>query len=239
MDSQRNIAPSHRPSYREKYSIIIPAAGAGRRMRTYGPKSLIEIHNQSILQKQLVEIQKAFKIFEVVLVGGFEFDKLAKEAPNGICLVENKDYQETNVLHSIKLGLDRVTTDKVLVIYGDLIFNNECLALPFHKESGLVLTNTMKKEEVGCILENNRIANLFYQLESKWAQISYFTGLELTMLKDIANEGFSSSWFGFEAINKIIDNGGNFKAFAPKNAKAIDIDCSADLKTYEHSHKAF
>jgi 2-C-methyl-D-erythritol 4-phosphate cytidylyltransferase len=48
-----SIELSHRPSNREKYSIIIPAAGLGRRMKTYGPKSLTPIGNETILSKQL------------------------------------------------------------------------------------------------------------------------------------------------------------------------------------------
>jgi len=233
-----SIAPSHRPSHRDKYTIIIPAAGMGRRMKTYGPKSLLPIStNECILEKQLVTINNTFKYYEVILIGGFEFKTLENKTPNGIKLIENKDYDTTNVLHSISLGLEAATTNKVLIIYGDLIFNQECLMAPFYKESCLILSDYMKSDEVGCVTNNHYVNHMFYQLDNKWAQIAFLTGKELEMLIQIAKD--NPHWFGFEAINSIIDNGGKFYSFKPKKANAIDIDSSVDLKVYENSYKDF
>ncbi len=222
-----------RPSRREKYSIIIPAAGLGRRMKTYGPKSLISINDdETIISRQIQNIKECFRRHEIILVGGYQIEKLQKTVKDEVKLVYNKDYVDTNVAASIKIGLDHVTTNRVIVIYGDLIFNSNCLNLPFHKESALVVCDSMKKEEVGCVIENSIVQNVFYQLPNKWAQISFFTGAELQLLKNILKNDRTNVWFGFELINSIINAGGQFNSLIPEDGNIVDIDSSIDLKAY-------
>jgi choline kinase len=206
----------------------------GRRMKIYGPKSLVPVNDeQTILSRQLELIDSCFKRYEIILVGGFQHEKLESKITSKVKFIVNKEYERTNVLHSIGLGLNKVTTDKVLIIYGDLVFNRECLFLPFNKESAIVVADSMKQEEVGCIANDDILENIFYKLASKWAQIGFFTGQELELLKEIAKNPVNNMWFGFEAINKIISRGGQFKVFSPDNARAVDIDSSYDLKLME------
>lgn len=222
-----------RPSYRDKYTIIIPAAGLGKRMKIYGPKSLVKINDEhTILSKQIEIINSCFKHCEIIVVGGYQFDKLSSNVKN-VRFIYNKDYESTNVLYSIGLGLKKAKTNKVLIIYGDLVFNKECIDLPFNKESAVVVSSIMKDEEVGCIYNNGVLENVFYKIPTKWAQIAFFTGPELDILKQILKQEKTSYWFGFEAINDIITRGGIFKVFEPINGRAVDIDSSYDLKLME------
>lgn len=236
MASTRHIALSHRPSNRDKYSIIIPAAGTGKRMKIYGPKSLTPYNNGTILSNQVKLIRECFNYYEIILVGGYQIDKLKSSVDDDIRVINNTNYESTNVLHSISLALNKIKNDRVVVIYGDLIFNKECLYLPFHNESGIVISEGMKDEEVGCIITNNILQNIFYRLPNKWAQIAYFTDNELLQLRQIAQN--KPDWFGFEAINQIIINGGQFKTFCPKNAKSFDIDCTHDLKKINNENSS-
>lgn len=223
-----------RPSYRDKYTIIIPAAGLGKRMKIYGPKSLVKISDShTILSKQIETINMCFKHCEIIVVGGYQYEKLQSDIKN-VKFIYNKDYETTNVLYSIGLGLKRAKTNKILVIYGDLVFNKECIDLPFNKESAVVVSSTMKDEEVGCIYNDGFLENVFYKIPKKWAQIVFFTGTELDILKNIIKQEKTSYWFGFEAINDIIVRGGIFKVFEPTNGRAIDIDSSYDLKLMEN-----
>lgn len=224
------MEPLSRPSKRDKYSIIIPAAGVGKRMKMYGPKSLVKLdNNHTILSRQIALIQKCFRHNEIIVVGGFQYDKLEKKT-NGAKLVFNGNFETTNVLDSILTGIAAATSDKVLVIYGDLVFNEQCLNLPFYKESAIVVCDTMKEEEVGCIYHHNVLENVFYRLPNKWAQITFFTGRELQLLKNLNHVPNANMWFGFEAINYIINHGGVFNILKPENGYAVDIDTSSDLK---------
>ena len=222
-----------RPSYRDKYTIIIPAAGLGKRMKIYGPKSLVKINdNHTILSNQIEIINSCFRHCEILVVGGYQYEKLESDAKN-VKFLYNPDYETTNVLHSISIGLKKSKTNKVLVIYGDLVFNQECLDLPFLKESAVVVSKIMKDEEVGCIYNDGMLESVFYKIPTKWAQIAFFTGWELDLLNNIARQEKNAYWFGFEAINEIINKGGRFRVFEPEEGRAVDIDSSYDLKLLE------
>ena len=87
----------------------------------------------------------------------------------------------------------------------------------------------MSEDEVGCIVVNDRLEQMLPDIPNKWSQISFFAGRELEILKKIAWDRKKETYFGFEAINSIIDKGGTFNAHKIRGSKIIDIDCSKDL----------
>ena len=53
---------------KEKINVIIPAAGIGRRMKSYGPKPLIKIGNSTIIKNQINLLQAYIPDINIVLV---------------------------------------------------------------------------------------------------------------------------------------------------------------------------
>jgi choline kinase len=213
--------------------VIIPAAGCGRRMKSYGPKSLLEIKNQDIISNQLSIIEKILPQATVSIICGFKSEKLMRRVPESIIKVENELYETTNVARSIGIGLRTIReTATLLLIYGDLFFNSitiECLDLSH--SCVLINNNTMTEEEVGCIIdENGSLQNMMYDLPNKWAQIAVFNGKELTLLKQLCWDKKNYHKFGFEIINEIIEKGGSFMCLNNRKCKVIDIDTSKDIE---------
>lgn len=232
MRDTKTFAAINKPQ-NKKYSIIIPAAGMGKRMKSYGPKSLIKVDdNNTILDRQISIIRYTFNNPEIILVGGFEFEKIQKHTKNKrLKLVKNEDFETTNVMSSIKIGLSHASYNDIIIIYGDLVFNTNCLKAPFGSYSIALLDNSyMSDDEVGCIIQDKEIRNMMYDLPNKWAQIVYLTGNELDLLKQICQNSKYDAYFGFEILNIIINSGGNIKSYLPKNSKVTDIDTSKDLK---------
>ena len=162
----------------DSVSVIIPAAGMGRRMKSYGPKPLIKIGNSTIIKNQVSLLQSYIPNSNIILVCGFRAEKLMNETPSHILKVENELYEQTNVVRSIAMGL-RISGDcsKVMVVYGDLVFNSETLRSISFKESSIIVTDsTMGVDEVGCIIDESdqTLTNLMYDLPEKWGQISVF-----------------------------------------------------------------
>lgn len=211
----------------DKYSVIIPAAAAGIRMRSYGPRCLIKVGERTVLDRLLEKINKRFHNNEVIVVGGFEGAKLKRRLPKGVKFVENKEYEETTSVKSISLALNHVTTNKVILINGDLVFNDD---LPLFKESALVVGGIKKDGEVGCVVTNGIVQNIMYDLTPKWSQIAFFTGDELKKLKELSAIYYRT--LIFEVINSIIYSGGEFKAIMQKGV-STDIDNSKDIKVAE------
>lgn len=230
-DAVRHVAATKAPRKTKKYSIIIPAAGAGTRMITYGAKPLIKLKSgHTVLSKQIGLIDRVFSQYEIILVTGFQAERVMNATPNHIIQIQNTNHENTNVAHSIGLGLRAATTDNVVIILGDLVFNYETLCVPFDHESALVICNTMKDEEVGCVLHKNMIEQVFYGIPNKWAQIAYFTGKALEMLRQQTWDTANSKCFTFEIINNILDKEIPMRAYIPKKAHAIDIDASKDIE---------
>lgn len=228
----RNITSINKPA-KQKFSFIIPAAGQGSRMKSYGIKSLIKLNGETLIERQLRQISHGFSNCEIIVVTGFESNRLVRRLPSYVKTIENKFFLQTNVAYSIGLGLTIAKTDNIVIMYGDLVFNQETLIAPFHQESTLLIDSygLMKNDEVGCILEKNMVRNMMYGLPNKWGQIIFITGHELRLFKEQMVNKNSYRHLGFEIINSIISNGGKFKAVKPKNMMITDIDTSKDITT--------
>jgi len=214
--------------------VIIPAAGMGRRMKSYGPKPLIQIGNSTIIKNQISLLQTYIGSTALVLVCGFKATTLMNETPQYILKIENERYEETNVARSIGLGLRVIATaSKVIVIYGDLVFNSATIkSLDLEQSSIVVAGPDMGENEVGCIIdhEHQQLSNLMYDLPYKWGQIAIFMGKELELLKHLCWDEKNYTKFGFEIINQILYKGGSFKCIQNPNIKIVDIDNSKDIE---------
>lgn len=219
-------------------TVIIPAAGEGLRMKSYGPKSLIKLNNHlTLLEYQVKLIRKQFENPTIIVVAGHEFQRVMSHSPSDIIYIENERHATTNVVKSIGLGLRATLTNRVLILYGDLICNTAALKVSLNNESLVFIdtSDTMTENEVGCIINNNYVEHMLYDLPNKWAQIVYLTGKELALFRELAEHPEYERWYGFEALNHIIANNGKLKAVKPKNIKANDIDTSKDLSIAHES----
>lgn len=230
----KHIAPISKPG-NSKFSVIIPAAGVGSRMRSYGAKSLLKLNDSvTILDNQLTNIYKNFPKVEIIIVYGFDGNKIYKKyahSPSVKC-VENENYNTTNVVSSIDIGLQHTTTNRVLIIYGDLVFNAHTLQSPFGAYSMVIVDQQdglMGKDEVGCVIHNHTLERMMYDLPNKWGQIAYFEGLELQLLRELCHKTEHQMYFGFEIINMIMNHGGTFTTYSSKFNKIIDVDSSKHL----------
>ena len=228
----RNIVSLKNGQDLQPLTIIIPGAGQGTRMKSYGPKPLTKIGNSTIIERQTKLLKEQFPNATIILISGYEAVRVMNNSPEGIIHIENERFASTEVLKSIAIGLRATITNRVLLVYGDLVFNSDTLKYPLKDKSLLFIdtSNTMTEDEVGCTINSkNEVENILYDLTPKWAQISYFVGKELKLLQQLAFNPLNEKLFGFEIINEIINKGGIFTTASPKNIMVNDIDCSKDI----------
>ena len=215
------------------YSIIIPAAGSGRRMKSYGPISLVQIKpNVTLVDYQLKAIRKKLRPKEIIIVVGYHANKIMNYLPNDIIKVENERYEHTNVVRSIGMALRACTTNNVLIIYGDLAFNDATLEID-HLERSAVITdnsNITSADEVGCVIHEDKIENIFYNIEPRWAQVVYIREPVLSVFKKICWDANKAKYFGYEVLNELLTRNIVIQNYTPPNIKTIDIDTSKDLQ---------
>jgi len=215
---------------KKKYSILIPAATVSNRMKKYGPKPLIKINNKTILESQISIFDKIIKDYEIIIIGGFEYNKIKELNSNKIFTVENKNYDETNVVYSIGLGLRYCNYENLIIVYGDLIFNEFALNTIHSNESSVIISNSMKDSDVGCVIHNQILVQMSYGIGNKWSQILHLKDKELDIMKKYCMDDNNYKCFGFEAINNCIDNKGKIKTLLPNKIYTKDIDSLIDIK---------
>jgi bifunctional N-acetylglucosamine-1-phosphate-uridyltransferase/glucosamine-1-phosphate-acetyltransferase GlmU-like protein len=218
---------------KNKITVIILAAGCSYKMKSYGARCLITLpNNMTVLERQIQIVKKAFTNVEIILICGVDAIKVMNSIADPIIKIENENYETTSSVRSLAIGLRAATSNKAIIIFGDLVFNEETLLNLDHSTSGLLLDNSgiMNKNTAGCIINtDNMIENMSYDLENKWVQIGLFVNKELALLKQIVWGKNKDKLLMFEVINDVINRGGQLKMLKPANMKIIDIDSAKDL----------
>ena len=241
-NSSRFIVPAKKsPSgtaEHKKLSVIIPVAGMGHRMKSYGPKCLFPTSkNRTILERTLTNVKKVFPYSEIIVIVGFEADKIIKTLPSYVRVVENQLYEQTNIVESLRLALNNCIHDNVLIIHGDLIFNIYTLN-DITSEGSCAIVDTQDRfgnNEIGVNIFDNKITNFSYGLSSKWAQIIYLTGNELDSFKNLCSQRDKNKMYMFEILNMVIDQKGSIQAREPKGMQIVEIDSLKDLPNWGKS----
>jgi choline kinase len=232
--AKKNKTPPLRHPTSGDLSIIIPAAGMGLRMKSYGPKALIKVNNRdTLIERQIKILSRVYPYADIFIVVGFNSEKIVDKLKNyqKIRFIHNPIHDQSNVLYSIGLALNACITSSALVVYGDLIFNKEAVRSLDDKTSKVIVESSglMRPSEVGVVAQNGEAKNFAFGLECKWGQIVYLSGKELNIMKRISLKRERSQWLGYEGLNYIMSQGGKFTYLSPGNMKIIEIDHSKDL----------
>jgi L-glutamine-phosphate cytidylyltransferase len=214
-------------------SVVILSAGAGLRIRSNEPRSLIKINNETLINHQIKAIEKSLSNHEIVGVFGTHIDRIIKKLNGKIRVVENQLHESTNNSESMRLGLNNCTNNSIVFIHGDIYFEPDLLREANYNKSFLVLdaNGDIGEKEVGVTVSKKNVSILSYGLKKKWCQICHVTGKELKILKGIFSKFKQSDkkMLSFELINKIIENGGSFTFYEKKDSHVVEIDCIKDL----------
>lgn len=231
----RHIAPAKKLSNHE-YShttFIILAAGVGKRMKTYGPKSLLSyIDDATILDYQIQTIYEWYPQADIIVVVGFEYQKFIqyKDKYPSVRVVHNHIHDIAGTLYSTKLGILSSIGNRVVVLHGDLIFSPNAIQNLTEGKSKLVACNTIEPNSVGIVDDQGLVTNISYGLEHKWGQIVFFTGREYQLLSQLLyGNGELHRLYLYEGIKHVIDNNGQFYLHEPQNIQVYDIDSYKEL----------
>lgn len=226
----RNVHQIKTP--KQKVSVILLTAGVSSGGKYLGNKSLLLMNNRrTLLENQIQTIHKVLPSAEIVLVSGFEAGRVMDMCEDHVICVENERYEETNTTKSLGMGLRAATGNKVIVIYGDVVFNSTAISKVDLDKSSLLYHDSNEHESVGCVInEFGHLENLMYGVGKHWIQIFSLVGKELDLLRSITWDKKNEKLLGFEAINKAISSGGSFSCITNKNIVALDIDNVQDFK---------
>ena len=124
---------------------IILAAGSGTRLGHYTkeiPKALVDINGKSIIERQ-IELFKKNGITEIFVVRGYKKEKFCLE---DITFIDNENFANNNQLASLVLAQNRISGN-VLILYGDLLFEQSILDQILMSNSDISVTIDLKWKE--------------------------------------------------------------------------------------------
>jgi NDP-sugar pyrophosphorylase family protein len=86
--------------------IIIPVAGLGKRMKAYGPKASIRIDKEeTVLSRQIKILRNFFPKSKIIVVCGFQKEKIFEIIDEDIVCVENKNCELKEQGKFVKVSL--------------------------------------------------------------------------------------------------------------------------------------
>lgn len=219
----------------QKLSIIISASSYIQRMKSYGPPILFK-HNSGItlLEYQIKLIKEIFPESEIILISGLWADRVANLKTDDFRIVENQLFESTNEVEDIRLGLNNITTNNVLIFSGDMYFNKDTL-INIPSESFVIYDskNQLSNIEIGMTIVDKNATTLSFDLINKYTGIIYINTNVFDKFKKVCLDRTKSRLFLFEIINNLITNGIKFRAFDPPDMKILKINSVQQLKQYE------
>lgn len=215
MRKQFVISPkqSRRPDHKrsELVSIILLSENHGYRMKSYGPISLVKIGEKTLLEHQVDAVSSAFINFEIVLCAGFETNKIynfVKKTYGPSCrirIVENQVYYHSNCCESIRLCMNNVMTDKIIICGGGVLLTSYYLKNLDLRRSSLLYQDSDKKDnfDIGVIENSKRLEMLSLAAKDKtWTELFYISGdRQVNSFYSIVSKPEFKTKFFFEAIN--------------------------------------
>jgi len=213
-------------------AIVIPAAGLGRRMKSCGPKATIRCANdEPLICRQIRLLREQFDNPWIVVVLGFGSDKIRRVLPPDIHIVTNESYSETNVAHSILLGLMSCPPWLPhVVLYGDLVFNKELLKSIDLTRSSIVIDQKKGREsEVGVTVVQDQATVFSYGLPTKWSHVATLLQPEQDLFKELMSDAHRRKHFAYEVLNEMLERGGTLAAVTNNKIDLVEVDSSRDI----------
>ena len=220
------------PNLNSEIAVVIPSASPS----LLGNRSLLDIFGKPLIEHQIAAIYNILPGCKIVLVGGYQINLLRKVCKkfSNIKLIDNKQWENSGVAHSIALGAQETGRKKILIIYGDLIFTSKSIHDMIETLDGSYLLTgaSPKKSKMPGINANidGKISSMAFGLKTPWLQMAYFTDSDKRIFLETATRKGRSSWLFHEVINKAIDSGLSVSLSKTKSL-VRDLDTEKDYQS--------
>lgn len=223
--------------YSDNISFVIMAGGIPYGAKSLGVRSLYSVDDRTLIDIQVETIRTVFGGAEIIIVSGFESNRLVGARPNHTRIVENQMYVEYNEIEEMRLAINNATTNSIVFLPADCLFNLHTISKIDYSVScaWIGFKNKISKTELGCNITDRDINHIDYGLENKFTNIFHLTGKELDKARQICKKSENKTWFAFEVLNSIIKNGGVIKRLDYTMSEIVKINKPEDL--YENFNR--
>lgn len=219
------------------YTFILVADNIGYRMKSHGPTPLITFNNQKLIDIQIQSISNNFDKFEIIVCCGDGPEKVHKYLQSNyknlnIRIVENQLSGNSNSCETVRLALNNTTNDKIFILDGHLLLNNNIFSQKIDKSFAYIESEKSENIEVGVnINDNENIEHFSYGAMYQWSEIVFLHSKEIVeSLRKIVNAVEFKQKFIFEALNELIKKNHQIKSITNTHS----IEKVNNIKTYHN-----
>lgn len=191
-------------------TVILLASMPDKGMKSLGNKSLLRLDAKTIIDHQIIHIQKVYKNCNIIIVCGFESKKFIKlvNAKKNISIIEHDIDEYTNFGKSLRAALSEINNSSdVIFINSNVIINSETISRLTYSQSFIIVNKNNKFESpIGCTHNDTEIEYIFYDLKHKICEFIYLTSADVGLLKSILSNETDNKYM-FELINLCILKG--------------------------------
>jgi choline kinase len=189
-------------------SVAILASIPGYRMQTRPCVSILPITDSyNLIDLQYHSIRNAYKTCDIVMTIGHNAGNVIEKRPKEIRIIENSLYQTTGEVQELRLVANNISSNSLLIINGDTIFNTNFIKSIDLNQSTLFIDKVANEEEPGCFIVKERVTSVGYGNKNSLTGIIYLTGLELELLQRYVNVRSKSNYSQVEAYDYIASRG--------------------------------
>lgn len=196
----------------ELITIVLLADSPGYRMKSYGAIPLIQFKNKKLIDIQIQQISNTFKNFELIICVGYDSDKVCKYIKQkyrnkNIRIVENQIYAQSNSCEGVRLCLNNIYNNKILICDGSIIFNEDILNFITKNNCCIAVEEQENNDlEIGVnIGEKGYIEHFGFGAHTIWSEMIYLNNEDIidSLRKIISGDNYKNK-FLFEGLNELI-----------------------------------
>jgi choline kinase len=191
-------------------NIIILGDKYQKRMKSRGCVALIKHQNKNILNHQYKIVNSCFPNSNILYIYGFDSKRLSSyvnkhiDYYENVKFVYNELYESRNNVYSLNLIKNQLN-DSCIILFGDHLIKNSMFHNFNPTEESQVFISDKIKTRLGCIINNDKIDNISYDLENYLSEVYYISKNQMSLFKNLISNPSNHNCFIFEIFNKMID----------------------------------
>lgn len=221
-----HLAPAKRAASEDNLAVIILAAGLAHGVKKHGSPSLLAAPGgKTLILQQIETIVAEFPHADIVVVTGYQADKVHAILPDFVRVAENEHYEDTNAARSAGMAL-RVfpCARRALIIHGDMCFDRECLRQLASAESAILVTENLAEDVVGVNCPHGRVTSFAFGQTPKWAQVAFLAGGAFAEFRKLCYNRKNDKLFTFEILNRLVESGHAIQSHHIISKKLLEIN---------------
>lgn len=191
-------------------NIIILGDKYQKRMKSRGCVGLIKYNNKNIISHQYKTLHSIFPNANIIYVYGFDNKRFISYINKNILsypkikLIYNPHYDDHNNVYSLSL-VKEYLNDDCIIFFGDHIIKPATFGSFKLSNESQVFINSKNKTRLGCIVQNQNVYNIAYDLDNYLSEIYFISKDHIDNFKSLISNPMNHNHFIFEILNKMID----------------------------------